>query len=580
MRISAYRQLMDLLSPYRKTIVIAIFISLLPAYFNVWTPLLIGKIIDEAVGSQNSSLLTYYVGLLVFVQLCLFLASILVNYCLMAFGFRILVDYRSSLLARVLGYRISFFDRFSAGRLATRLNSDVNSLQELFSSALMVLIGHSFMICGVLVAMFLLNWRLALVASVFAFAIFLLTKNFYKPIRRHFGFMRKALSFMNSYVGEALAGVKDIRGLGAVSAVAAEFEKFSERYRHRMQRASDQLAVYNPGIGFLISSMSLGILIFGAVFADWGWLSIGVIVSFLAYSSYFAWPIQEFAEKFSILQQALASVDRLVEISNEEPEPNEGRESFPQLKKIEFSKVSFRYPGHNPWAVQDINFEVTAGKKIALIGETGSGKSTTCQLILRFHQPTEGQVRINDRNVQDYELAGYRSQLAWVSQDVTLFSVSLRENIRFYDTRVSDEDIWKALELVRLDSWAKKLQKGLDEPMSERAHSISTGQRQLISIARAIVRKPQILILDEATSYIDSRTEFEIQEAMERLWNLSEFSGTTGFFVAHRLSTLRRCDRLLVFRSGNIVENGSFEELMRADGYAASLYKKQFRMSA
>jgi len=580
MKITAYRQLLDLLSPYRKTIFVAVLISLLPAYFNVWTPLIIGRIIDDALLGENRQLLWLWGGLLLFVQVCLFFASVFVNYCLQVFGFKILVDYRSGLLHRILRYRVSFFDKMSAGRLSTRLNSDVNSLQELFSSALVVLVGHSFMLIGVMIAMFLLDWRLALVASVMALSILYMTKRFYRPIRERFGFTRRALSYLNSYVGEVLSGMKDIRGLGSVHMAFVEFERLSNKYRQRMLEASQQMAVFNPMLGFLILSMSLAVLVAGGLMASAGMISIGVIVSFLAYASYFAWPIQELAEKFSILQQAMASVDRLVEISNEDPEENNGRELVPRLETLSFSNVSFRYPGHNPLAVKNIRFEVHAGEKVALMGETGSGKSTTCQLILRFHHPTDGQVLFNQKNYQEFDLANYRSQVAWVSQDVTLFSVSLRENIRFYDLSVSDEKILDALEMVQLRGWAQKLTGGLDEKMSERAHSISTGQRQLISIARAIVRKPQILILDEATSYIDSRTEFAIQNALDQMWKLPEFKDSTGFFVAHRLSTLRRCDRLLVFREGEIVERGSFEELMSLDGYAASLYKKQFRMSA
>ncbi|TVQ78114.1 MAG: ABC transporter ATP-binding protein [Bradymonadales bacterium] len=580
MKITAYRQLVELLRPYRGMMVLAILISLLPAYFNVWTPFLLGKIIDEAIQGNDWTRLFLLGSLLLFVQVCLFLSSVFVNFSLMKFGFKILVDYRSSLLNRVLSYRISFFDRFSAGRLSTRLNSDINSLQELFSSALVVLVGHSFMILGVLVAMFLLEWRMALVALAVACCIFIFTKQVYLPIRRHFGFTRKALSLVNSFVGESLSGLKDIRGLGALSHAESLFSRLSDKYRQKSLAAVHRIAVFNSSLGFLTLFMSLSLLFTGALLAHHGLVSIGVIVSFLAYSSYFSWPIQEFAEKFSILQQALASVDRLVEISNDQPESDQGHQDFPQLTRLEFRAVEFSYPGHQERALQGISFEVSAGEKIALLGETGSGKSTTCQLMLRFHEVSTGEILINNTNIQSFRLADYRSQFAWVSQEVTLFSVSLRENIRFYDSSVSDDEIWQALELVQLRSWASSLPRGLDEMMSERAHSISTGQRQLLSIARALVRKPQVLILDEATSYIDSRTEFAIQNAMDRLWSLKDFRKTTGFFVAHRLSTLRRCDRLLAFRSGQIVEQGSFKELMQRDAYAASLYKKQFRLSA
>jgi ATP-binding cassette subfamily B protein len=309
-------------------------------------------------------------------------------------------------------------------------------------------------------------------------------------------------------------------------------------------------------------------------------MTVGGVVAFLAYASNFSHPVRDFSEKYTVLQQAMASVDRLIEISSHDPEPDSGSQDLSSIHSIEFKNVEFIYTDSKSAAVKNLNFKVERGEKIALLGETGSGKSTTCSLLMRFYEPTSGQIFINNQNLSSYSVNSLRAQMGWVSQDVTLFSTSLRENLGFYDSRVSDADIWEILELVQLKSWVKNLPNQLDETLSERGSTLSSGQRQLLSMARAIVKKPSLIIFDEATAYVDSRTEWQVQEALDHLWSSTSFDKVTGFFIAHRLSTLRRCNRMLVYRHGEIVENGTFEELMKLKGYAAHLYNEQFRKLA
>ncbi|MDB5037292.1 MAG: transporter related protein, partial [Bacteriovoracaceae bacterium] len=526
MRIGAIKQLTRLLSPYKKEMLISLFLSLLPAYFTVWNPYLIGRLIDEGIGKRDSQMLLLLGLLILFSRTALALAQIFVNYCLSSFGLQILVDYRDQLLARILKYPTLFFDKMSSGKLTTRLTSDINSLQELFSSALVPLIGNVFLILGIMVGMFLMNWKLALLSYLVVPLLIGATLMFHDRIRRRFGFMRQAVSALNSFAGESFSGSRDLQVFNALEMNQKEFERYSTKLKSRNTEAVREYAFYNPLVPFLTSLMEVMILGYGSYQVVHGAMSVGEVVAFLAYASYFGGPVRDFAEKYATLQQALASVDRLLEVASHKTELDSGTEKF-QTGVIEFKNVEFSYEKSSSPAVSNLNFLVHPGEKIALLGETGSGKTTTCSLLMRFYEPTQGEVTIGEKNIQQMSLDSFRSSLGWVSQDVVLFSQSLRENLRFYNDSITDHDIWDALDLVQLKTWAEDLPLKLDQPLSERGSAFSSGQRQLLSLARALIHKPKILIFDEATSYIDSQTEWRVQQAIEKLWDLPQFSGMT-----------------------------------------------------
>lgn len=575
----SFTQVLDLLRPYRWELFLGTLLTFLPAYFSVWNPYLIGKLIDDGILGNHFESVLLFGGLTFFSFSARAFSKTLVNYCMSRFGLQILVDYRDFLLKRILNYPIRFFDRTPSGRLATRLTSDISSLQELFSTALVPLVGSLVLLVGVSVAMFLLNWKLALVSlSVFPLLV-LVTVYFHDKIRRRFGIMRRSLSALNSLATESFSGNRDLKVFSALEMNQAEFERASLKFQNRNLEAIREYAFYNPIVPFITAQMEIGILIYGSFEILHQRMSVGELVAFLGYAAQFSWPIRDFAEKYAVLQQALASVDRLLEISDVDPEQDQGSVAF-SPGAITFKDVQFSYePGSAP-AVSDLNFTASQGDKIALLGETGSGKTTTCSLLMRFYKPDQGDIFVGDRSIEDYSIDSFRRQIGWVSQDVVLFSQTLRENLRFYQDGITDQDLWKVLDIVQLKDWAEDLPGGLDEPLSERASAFSSGQRQLLSLARALVHQPKILVFDEATSYIDSQTEWRLQNAIERLWQLPEFEGMTGFFIAHRLSTLRKCDRMLVFKGGRILEMGTYDELLRLDGYAAKLYKEQFKKSA
>lgn len=576
---AAFTQVFDLLKDYRKQIGLGVFLCLLPAYFQVWLPLLLGKAIDEGISQNNHQLFVQIAALFLGIQFLLFFLQYLTNYFLMNFGFNILVQYRTQLLEKILSYKMPFFDRLPAGKISTRLSNDVNSLQELFSSALVSLIGNFVTVVGVSVAMLVVNWKLGLFALSIAPAILFLVKFFRKRIRRRVGFMRKTMSNLNAYAGESFGGMTDVRGLGARIENQKEYETGSNKLARRHYQAGRENSLFNPLIFLMTSIMNVSVLFGGVLLYQRGQVSVGDIAAFLTYVNFFAWPMQELAEKFSVLQQSLGAVDRLVEVSSGDPEKSLNEKEFERFHTLRFENVNFSYEAVADPALKQINFQVKRGQKIALIGETGAGKTTTCSVLMRFYEPTEGKILFDSEDYRNFNLQSYRSSIGWVSQDVFLFSTTLRENLRFYNEEISDEEIWNLLELLELKEWAKKLPGGLDYEIHERGSSLSSGQRQLLSLARALLPKPKILIFDEATSHIDSQTEYAIQESLERLWKTKDFQEITAFVIAHRLSTIRRCEEVLVFKNAQIVERGSFEQLMKQKGYAYELQQKQFRES-
>jgi ABC-type multidrug transport system fused ATPase/permease subunit len=561
MKSKSIQQLFHLLRAFRAHLLIGSFLALLPAYFSFWTPYLLGRLVDGALIPKDLEYGKWICLILAFAILCHSVFTFAVNYLLIRLGLRVLVDYRLSLIQRLFGFRISFWDRINSGKLSTRLSSDVNSLYEFFSGAMVSLIGNLAVLAGVFTFLFWVEWRLSLVVTFFLASLIFLTVFFNERIRRKFGFSRRALTQVNSITGEALMGVRDLKGLGASNYFENEFQLWASKQVDRHLSAVKEYANYQPLMALSMTLLTAFLLVIGGYLVLQKQMSLGELVIFLGYTQFFAGPLQEFSEKITVFQQALASVDRLVEISNGEEEVSAGSRRLQEIQSIEFKDVDFQYPGASEYALHQVNFLVKGGEKIGLVGETGAGKSTICSLIKRFYDPGAGKILINGEEIRHYDLKEWRARLAWVSQDVQLFSTSLRENVRFFDEGISDQEVWSALETVQLAAWVRQLPQGLDTALSQKAMQLSSGQRQLLSIARAICVKPKILILDEATAYIDSTTEYEFQKALEALWASRDFKDVTTFIVAHRWSTLRKCDRILWMKDGRLHKLTKFDEL-------------------
>lgn len=564
---SAY-QLLLLLKQYRAALLVGVVLSLLPAYFHLWTPYLIGRFVDDVLVSESWSLLSAYAGIFIFVVSCTFFFGLVVNYLMILLGLRVLVEYRFELVQKLLRFRVPFFDRWSSGTLSTRLTSDVNSLNEFFSTAMVSLIGNILLIGAILGLLFYLDWRLTCIIVSVLFVLGGLTAVFHRRIRRRFSFSRKTLGHFNALLGDYILGRRDLDGLGSLDHIRNEYSRWSAKHVSRQLRGVREYSIYQPTMAFFISIQNLLILGVGGWFVIDRQMSIGELVSFLAYANYFGWPLQEFAEKVTVFQQALAAVDRLVELQAGEPESTQGDESLHVFSQLEFKDVSFRFQSAQTLSLDQVNWQLKAGEKIGIVGETGAGKSTLCSLIMRFYEPTSGRILVDGKDLQSVRLADWRAGLAWVSQDVQLFSASLRENIRFFDPSVSDERVLEALRIAQLEDWYRGLENGLDSIIAEKGAELSSGQRQMISIARAACARPRILILDEATAYIDSSTEWQFQKALEVLWASDLFQSITVLVVAHRWSTLKRCDRVISLDRGRLEEVGTYEDLLSRNSYS------------
>ena len=569
MILRSLRQLNIVLRSYRWHLAFALILTFLPSYFAIWTPFLIGRLIDSALAADRQHLLQ--IGLILLgCRVAHFFVSALSNYCLSALGLEILVDFRRNLVRRLMNYPFTYFDSNKSGTLTTRLTNDINSLYEFLSSAMVPLFGNIFLVMGGAAVMLSLDWRLGLAALSILPVFVWLSVNADKKIRRKFSIMRQSLSAVNATASESFAGAREIHIYGARDHFVKRFSYLSGRLARRNLEAVKEYAFYNPLVPFLTGTMDAIILAYGGWFIFRGQLSVGALVTFLGYSSYFGWPLREFAEKLGIFQQAMASLERLADIAEVEPELDAGLHFFTN-GVIRFSNITHCYLPQDPAAVKNLNFEIQKGARIAFVGKTGSGKTTTCSLLMRFYEPTSGRILIGERDISEIRLQDFREHLVWISQEITLFSETVRENIRLFDERISDESILDAVEKVQLGPWLRSLPKGLDEELTERGSILSGGQRQLLALARALARKPSILILDEATSSIDFNTETAIQKTLELLWTSSDYREMTVIIVAHRLSTVKKCDRLFVFDGGAIVDEGAYDEIFEKRGRGADL---------
>ncbi len=564
------KQLRIVLKPYRWHLAVATVLVFLPSYFAIWSPYLIGRLIDSIVHSAASDLL--FLGfLLLAVRSLHFVIAASSAYCLRALGLEILVEARRHLMRRLMSYPFSYFDHHKSGTLTTRLTNDINSLNEFLSSAMLPLFGSIFLILGGATVMIWLEWRLALAALTILPLFVVLTIRADIRIRRKFSLMRRGLSAVNAATAETLSGARDIQMFNGQKFFTQRFNYLSGRLASKSIGAVREYAHYNPLIPFMTGTMDAIILGFGGWLVFRGELTVGALVTFLAYSSYFGWPLREFSEKLGIFQQAIAALDRLADLAEAEPESDGGFRPFVH-GAIHFKDVTHCYHSDDPPAVDGLNFEIRQGESVALIGKTGSGKTTTCALLLRFYEPTTGIISINGTAIRDFSLSNLRQRIVWISQDIVIFSETIRENVRLFDESIDDQQILSALERVGLGDWLRIFSKGLDEELMERGSTLSGGQRQLLALARAIVRKPSILILDEATSQIDYKTEAMVQKTLDIVRR--DLKDCTFILVAHRLSTVKACDRLLVFERGRVVDEGSYDEIVQRQSSGADLLRE------
>lgn len=570
------RQLYTYVKPYQKQFYFLVFLTLALAILAPARPYLIQIAIDEHVAIGDAAGLLKIIYVLVILMVIQAIAQWAHTYYSGWIGQVIIKDIRVRLYTHLLRLRLKFFDNTPIGRLVTRNVSDIETLADVFSEGLAAIIGDLLQIITILGVMFYIDWKLTLVSLSTLPLLVISTYVFKEKIKVTFNDVRNAVANLNSFLQEHITGMTIVQ---LFNREQREFDKFKEINReHRAAHIRSVLyySVYFP-VAEIIQAIGIGLVVwYGAVGVLGMDLQIGILISFIMYLQLFFRPIRMIADRFNTLQMGVVSSSRIFKLlASSEHIANEGSFSPEKVQgNVRLDQVWFAYKEED-YVLKNISFEAKQGQTIALVGATGAGKSSIINLISRFYEINKGAITIDGTNIQDYELSALRKHIGVVLQDVFLFSSSIYQNITLGNPSITKEQVMEAAELVGAAKFIEKLPGGLDYNVMERGATLSVGQRQLISFVRAMVYNPEILILDEATSSVDSETEELIQESIEKM-----MQGRTSIVIAHRLSTIQKADQILVLHKGEIVETGTHQSLLEKGGYYTQLHQMQLKMTA
>ncbi|OAB46824.1 ABC transporter ATP-binding protein [Paenibacillus antarcticus] len=572
-----FRRLFAYMKPYAKQLLPLIgLMMILGTITKLTVPFLTSMAIDKAISPSEPSLKLLYMiaaGILVLYVVQWVATAYRIKY-MNIIGQRVIYDLRADLFKHIQKLSFNFFDKRPAGSVLVRVTNDVNSLQELFTNGVVNLMIDCVQLVGIVIILLLINFKLGLAVIITVPIMFLISTKLRVKIRRAWQDVRMKGSRINSHLNESIQGIR------VTQAYTQEKEnmEFFDTMNKEAKKSWDKATTMNQGFGPLIEiTGGFGTLILfwlGAYLIQQGELTIGLLVAFSSYVGNFWDPINRLGQMYNQLLVAMASSERIFEFMDEKPniddKPN--ATTLPQIKgDITFRNIVFEYEKGRQ-ALKGIDLDVDAGQTIALVGHTGSGKSTIINLISRFYDITDGQIKIDGYDIRDVKVESLRSQIGIVLQDTFIFSGTIRDNIRFGRLDATDEEIEAVATAVNAHEFIAKLPRGYETEVEERGNMLSMGQRQLLSFARALLADPRILILDEATASIDTETELRIQEALKVL-----LQGRTSFIVAHRLSTIRHADKIVVLDHGEIKEEGSHSELISRKGIYNGLIEAQYR---
>ena len=565
------------LAPYKKELPIAIGAVIIGALTQAVGPFLVGWSIDNLISEGNlSGLLQMVVGLAIIYALGTFAIRIQI----LRVGTivqKVLAQLRQDIFDKVQRLSIGYFDKSEAGDLMSRLLNDVSVINNAFGQSIPQILGNTFSLIGIVIAMMLINWRLGLATNLVVPVMIVVTGFFSRWARTRFRVTRETIGELSAQVEEDVSSVREAQAFNRVGYNIEAFDALNKANRDANVDAVVVTAAFLPSIDFLNTLATAGVLAYGGYLAVTEAVTVGTVTSFLLYVQQFFRPVQILSQFYTQAQSAIAGLERIFSLLDE-PELLTDAEDAVELPPIEgkvaFDNVVFGYvPGQK--ILNGVNICAQPGQMIALVGPTGSGKSTIINLILRFYDVVDGAVKIDDIDVRKVTRASLRRQIGFVLQDNILFSGTVAENIAFGRPNAEQTDIEAAAKVANVHEFITKLPKGYATTLGERGASLSQGQRQLISIARAVLVNPRILILDEATSSIDTQTEGLVQDAIANL-----LKGRTSFVIAHRLSTVTQADQVLVIQQGHIVESGTHQELLDKEGIYANLYNLQLGASA
>ena len=585
------KRLIGYLAPYRVTVFFAASSMILHSLLQVVGPFLTKVAVDRYLvvttrqptfldswlSNDRMAGLTQIAVLYLITLVLLFVLDYAQTYTMEMVGQRAMYDLRMQMFEHLHRLQIQFFDRNPVGRLVTRVTGDVDVLNEMFTSGVVAIFGDFFSLLFILAVMLKMNARLALVTFSVLPLIFIATSIFRKRVRECYRRIRVAIARINAHLQEHLTGMSVVQLFNREDKSFAEFERINSAHQKAFLDSVAAHSLFYPAVEVLSSSAIALIIWYGGHQVLGGTVTIGIVVAFIQYAQRFFRPIQDLSDKYNILQGAMASSERIFKLLDTPVEiasPSGPVIAVPDRGvngRIEFRNVWFAYQGED-WVLKDIDLTIEPGETIALVGHTGAGKTTLISLMLRFYDVQRGQVLVDGVDVRNHDLRELRRRFGVVLQDPFLFSGTIESNIRLGTSSVTEKNMEDAIEEVNLGDFIRSLPQGTREEMRERGNSLSVGQKQLISFARALAHKPEILILDEATSSVDTETEFRVREALDRM-----VSGRTSFVIAHRLSTIQRADRIVVMHKGRICEVGPHQELLAQRGIYWKLYQLQYK---
>ncbi|XEC92664.1 ABC transporter ATP-binding protein [Paenibacillus tarimensis] len=577
---SQLRRLLFYMKPYAKQLLpIVIVMMVIGTVTKLAIPALIIMAIDEAIfpqdgGEASVRKLNIYAGTMLGLYLIQWAANTLRIRYTNIIGQRIIYDLRKDLFGHIQRLSFRFFDKRPAGSVLVRITNDVNALQDLFTNGVVNLMMDCVQLIGIVVILLAFNFQLGLAVMITVPLMFIVSTSLRKRIRFAWQDVRMKQSRINAHLNESIQGMRVTQAYVQEKDNMKYFDHMNQVNLKSWNRASALNQTFGPVIEITSAVGTLILFWYGTHLIQTGIITVGLLVGFANYIGNFWEPINRLGQMYSQLLIAMASSERIFEFIDEKPtvaEPGHAKELKEINGDVSFERIVFEYEAGRP-ALKGINLEVKAGQSIALVGHTGSGKSTIINLLCRFYDPVEGRVRIDGQDIRDVTISSLRSQVGIVLQDTFIFSGSIRDNIRYGRLDATDEEVELAAQAVNAHEFIMSLPDGYDTQVQERGNVLSMGQRQLLSFARALLADPRVLILDEATASIDTETELKIQEALKTL-----LFGRTSFIIAHRLSTIRHADNIVVLDHGEIIEQGNHDELMKRQGVYYGLIEAQYR---